>query len=272
MGCSQIWLQNRSSSYSKVTDNHNRTLEEYTPPDSPIFGKRAISGVAYIISDILADNKARTQAFGPNSQLFMGKDVKVSVKTGTTNDYRDNWTIGYTPSFVVATWVGNNDNTPMSNIVSGVTGAAPIWHKTSAYMLENYPVEEMALPDDIIGKNICSGSGQLATTGGCSTRFEYFLKTRYQRKMICRFKRCLSIRRLATLQNLDKQTMSKSARKLSSLIRWAIGTAHLALAPLPILDSDPTLPYHKEDGSSCKSPTNRHTDKHTYSACKCESK
>lgn len=168
----------------KVTDNKGRLLEEYTPPDSPIFGKRAIpAGVAYIISDILADNKARTMAFGANSQLFMGKDFKVSVKTGTTNDYRDNWTIGYTPSFVVATWVGNNDNTPMSNIVSGVTGAAPIWHKISAFMLENYPVVEMAMPDDIVGKNICSTSGLIPSTGGCPTRFEYFLKNSLPKKI-----------------------------------------------------------------------------------------
>ncbi len=168
----------------KVTDNQNRVLEEYTPPDSPIFGKRAIpSGVAFIISDILADNKARTMAFGPNSQLFMGKDVKVSVKTGTTNDYRDNWTIGYTPSFVVATWVGNNDNTPMSNIVSGVTGAAPIWHKISAFMLEHYPAVEMSIPDDVIGKNICSTSGLIPSTGGCPTRFEYFLKNSLPKKI-----------------------------------------------------------------------------------------
>jgi membrane carboxypeptidase/penicillin-binding protein len=168
----------------KVTDNQGRILEEYTPPDSPIFGKRAIpSGVAFIISDILADNKARTMAFGPNSQLFLGKDIKVSVKTGTTNDYRDNWTIGYTPSFVVAAWVGNNNNAPMSNVVSGVTGAAPIWHKITEFMLEHYPLSEMAKPDDVIGRNICSGSGLIPSGGGCATRFEYFLKNVQPKKV-----------------------------------------------------------------------------------------
>lgn len=80
------------------------------------------------ISDILSDNQARSSAFGFNSVLNI-KNQKVSVKTGTSNDLKDNWTIGYNNKYLVATWVGNNDSTPMSNIASGITGASPIWSK-----------------------------------------------------------------------------------------------------------------------------------------------
>lgn len=86
------------------------------------------------ITDILSDNSARAPAFGQNSNLNI-KKAKVAVKTGTSNDFRDNWTIGYTDNFLVATWVGNNDNSPMSQVVSGITGAAPIWAKTVNFLL-----------------------------------------------------------------------------------------------------------------------------------------
>lgn len=107
---------------------------------------------SYIISNILADNVARTPAFGPNSQLNIpGKTV--SVKTGTTNDIRDNLTIGYTPSYTVAVWVGNNDNTPMNpRLASGITGAAPIWNKIMTYILQDIPDEKFEVPEGIIVK------------------------------------------------------------------------------------------------------------------------
>ena len=118
----------------KVTDRNGKILEEYKPPDSPIFGKKVLpQGVAFIISNILSDNNARMLEFGPSSELKI-PDKTVSVKTGTTNDLRDNWTIGYTPSFVVSTWVGNNDNEPMNGLASGITGAAPIWNTIMTYL------------------------------------------------------------------------------------------------------------------------------------------
>lgn len=164
----------------KVVNGQGRVLEQYSAPTSPIFGKKVLpTGVAFIISHILADNGARLLAFGPSSELKIGKNLPVSVKTGTTNDYRDNWTIGYTPSFVVTVWVGNNDNTPMSGLASGITGAAPIWNKLMTYLLANNPVQQMSLPTNIIGKTICSTSGLYpppADKGSCPTRFEYFIK------------------------------------------------------------------------------------------------
>jgi 1A family penicillin-binding protein len=158
----------------KVTDPRGRVLEEYKPVKSPIFGKKVLpEGVSFIISDILSDNGARTLAFGENSLLRIpGKTVP--VKTGTTNDFRDNWTIGYTPSYVVAVWVGNNDNTPMSGLVSGVTGAAPIWNGIMRQLLANKPDERIARPSSVIARQICANSG-LLPGGGCQTRLEYFI-------------------------------------------------------------------------------------------------
>lgn len=161
----------------KVQDAKGQILEEYKPPKSPIFGEKALPpGAAFIISDILADNGARTMAFGPNSALRIPGKV-VSVKTGTTNDFKDNWTIGYTPSFVVGVWVGNNDNTPMSGLVSGITGAAPIWHNIMTEILKGKPVEVMARPGDVIARQVCVNSGLLpAANGSCPTRLEYFIR------------------------------------------------------------------------------------------------
>ncbi|NWF67680.1 MAG: transglycosylase domain-containing protein [Chloroflexi bacterium] len=89
--------------------------------------------IAFLMSDILRDNVARSAAMGSNSVLNTG-NVITSVKTGTTNDYKDNWTVGFTPNVVVGVWVGNNNGDPMNN-VSGLTGAAPIWNTviTSIY-------------------------------------------------------------------------------------------------------------------------------------------
>jgi len=164
----------------KVTDNKGDTLEEYTPPPSPIFGKKVIpASVAYITSHMLQDNGARSAAFGPNSELRIGNNA-VSVKTGTTNDYRDNWTIGYTKDRLVAVWVGNNDHTPMRGIVSGVTGAAPIWHDLMTHLLEGQKVEFPKPPADVVGRVVCANSGLVPPPDGtpdrCPTRFEYFVK------------------------------------------------------------------------------------------------
>lgn len=164
----------------KVTDSSGKVLEEYKAPASSLVGVKAIpEGVAFIISNILGDNGARSASFGSNSPLYI-KGYPVSVKTGTTNDYRDNWTIGYTPSFVVATWVGNNDNTPLRGVVSGITGAAPIWHQIMATLLKNTPPEEFQRPDSVIGRNVCSTSGLIPQPDGspyvCPTRYEYFTK------------------------------------------------------------------------------------------------
>jgi membrane carboxypeptidase/penicillin-binding protein len=120
--------------------------------------------------------------FGPNSELVIPNHA-VSVKTGTTNDLKDNWTIGFTPQYLVAVWVGNNDNSSMNPyLVSGITGAAPIWNTLMTKVLKGKPDLWPKQPDGIVGARICSLSGLLPpndnTEGdpGCPIRFEYFIK------------------------------------------------------------------------------------------------
>jgi 1A family penicillin-binding protein len=146
----------------KITDSTGNVLEE--KQDKAIQKTQVINpGVAFIISDILADDNARAMEFGINSPLNILNNY-VSVKTGTSDDKRDNWTIGYTPNYVVATWVGNNDNSPMNQyLASGITGAAPIWHDIITNLLSNSSSAGMATPSNIIQKD-------------CLGRKEYFIK------------------------------------------------------------------------------------------------
>jgi len=114
---------------------------------------------AYLISDILSDNSARTPAFGSNSILNM--PFRAAVKTGTTNDFRDNWTLGYTPDLAIGVWIGNADYTPMRNI-SGVTGAAPLWADVMQWAVENMldgQPSNFRRPASIEEETICSISG-----------------------------------------------------------------------------------------------------------------
>lgn len=132
---------------------------------------------AYLISHILLDNNARSGAFGSSSQLVVPKQV-VSVKTGTTNDLRDNWTVGYTPEYLTAVWVGNNDNTPMNrSLVSGVTGAAPIWNGIMRVVLKDKKEMWPDKPTDVVSSNICVTSGLISDPAApCPTRSEFFWK------------------------------------------------------------------------------------------------
>jgi len=131
----------------EVTDYAGHVIQKNPTAD----GVQAVKAdVAWILSNILSDNTARMSAFGPNSSLVIpGKTV--SVKTGTTDSKRDNWTIGYTPSILTAVWVGNNNNAPMDPMLtSGITGAAPIWHDIMTELLKNKPDEVPLMPDTIV--------------------------------------------------------------------------------------------------------------------------
>lgn len=174
----------------KVTDSKGKVLYEYKETK----GRGVLDpGIAYIISDILADNGARTAAFGSNSILNIpGKTV--AVKTGTTDEKKDNWAVGYTPSIVVGVWVGNNDNTVMSpSVASGVTGASPIWNKIMQAALKGKPNEPFEKPGNV---NQVEVDGLLTGQphGGSPTRREYFVSGTepksqsgaYQNLKVCR--------------------------------------------------------------------------------------
>jgi len=124
------------NSIISVEDYRGKILEKFSQPK----GELVLSPeTSFIISDILSDNKARESAFGARSSLVI-PDEEVAVKTGTTNEKRDNWTNGYTRKYFVGVWVGNNDNTPMNPVLtSGITGAAPIWHRVMQLTLQVNP-------------------------------------------------------------------------------------------------------------------------------------
>lgn len=127
---------------------------------------------AYLISSILSDNTARAPIFG-SSLTVPGRTV--AVKTGTTDDSRDAWTIGYTPQLAVGVWVGNNNNDAMLNGGSGMAG--PIWVKTMQQALKGAPNTGFTLPSDIVRRSVCYSNGGLAQNGSYGTYQEYFLVT-----------------------------------------------------------------------------------------------
>jgi len=146
---------NKPLAILKVEDEKGNILEEYDRKD----GKRVLDEeVARQINDILSDDNARSYIFGANSALTL-PDRPVAAKTGTTNDYRDAWTMGYTPSLVCGVWVGNNDNSKMKHGAAGGVVAAPIWHSFMQKALKNTPAEDFTLPKPIItGKPILDGN------------------------------------------------------------------------------------------------------------------
>ncbi len=126
-----------------------------TPPEG--WGQPVISAeTAYLLTDILSDNAARTPAFGPNSPLALS--FPAAVKTGTTNDYKDNLTLGFTPELVTGVWVGNADNSAMAAGTSGVTGAAPIWHTFMETVLAGHS-SPFVRPGGVVERTICTLSG-----------------------------------------------------------------------------------------------------------------
>lgn len=124
----------------KIEDKDDNVLEEFSSHSQPVLDRN----IALLISDILIDNNARAPMFGERSWLYF-PDRQVAVKTGTTNNYRDAWVVGYTPSFAAGVWVGNNDNTSMEKKVAGFI-AAPLWNAFFAEALKKLPVEEFEKP------------------------------------------------------------------------------------------------------------------------------
>ncbi|OGH53363.1 MAG: hypothetical protein A3G15_05075 [Candidatus Levybacteria bacterium RIFCSPLOWO2_12_FULL_40_10] len=165
-------VKKEAFSIDEVKDRKGKTI--YKHKDQK--GVKVLSEeVAFLISHILLDNNARSEVFGTNSLLNIAGRT-VSVKTGTTDSKRDNWAVGYTPSFVVASWVGNNDNTPMHpTIASGVTGATPIWRRITQFVLKGKPDERFGEPQSVVAMQIDAFSGGLPRDGQ-PTRSEYFLK------------------------------------------------------------------------------------------------
>lgn len=156
----------------KVEDSRGKVLYEYKSARA----KQVLSHEeAFLINHILSDNNARLITFGVNSLLNMG-NRPVAVKTGTTNDRRDNWAIGWSPSVIVGSWVGNNDNSPMKQVASGVSGASLIWRRIMLEALNKYPAANFEIPAGIVSRDVDLISGYISHDGWPS-RPEYFIES-----------------------------------------------------------------------------------------------
>lgn len=159
-----------SSYLLNIKDKSGQVLYQWQPPkpEAPVIDPR----VTFLINDILSDNEARLPSFGNHSALQIGR--LAAAKTGTTTDFRDNWTIGYTPGLVVGVWVGNADNTPMIK-VSGVSGAGPIWNDFMRMALADTPEETFDHPDGLVQVEVCAVSGLLPTPLCPRRRLDWFI-------------------------------------------------------------------------------------------------
>lgn len=158
----------------EVTDSNGKVLEK----DVSFTGRQVADPRAvWVLTDILSDNNARTPAFGGRSRLYIPGNNKVAVKTGTSNDLKDNWTLGFTPDITVGVWVGNNDGKPMNaRLASGLTGAAPIWHRAITYYLKDHPNPEFPKPEGVVDAWVGSLSGMVQYEDKEDRRIEYFVQ------------------------------------------------------------------------------------------------
>jgi len=155
----------------RVEDKDGQIIYEY---DQPQQREILTPQLAYLMNDILSDRNARCQGFGCPNALELPDNRPAAVKTGTTNNYLDAWTVGYTPQLVTGVWVGNTDNSPMEN-VPGSKGAAPIWHALMGWAHQNENIESWAQPAGLIRQNVCEVSG-LVPTEHCQTVTEFFIE------------------------------------------------------------------------------------------------
>ncbi|MFZ2153146.1 MAG: PBP1A family penicillin-binding protein [Microgenomates group bacterium] len=154
----------------KVVGRDGRILEEF----KQVEGKKVMSPQeAFIISNILSDNNNRILTFGAVNGLQVS-GYQVAVKTGTTNDKKDNWTIGWTPNLLATVWVGNNNNTPMLKVASGVSGASPIWKRIMLATLPTRPKQDFPIPSSIVQVEVDKISGYAAHDGFPATSM-YFI-------------------------------------------------------------------------------------------------
>jgi 1A family penicillin-binding protein len=161
--------------WRKVTDRYGKVLDEMHPERAD----QVISPqVAFLMTSVLSDDKARELEFGTNSGLKLSRPA--AAKTGTTDAFRDNWTIGYTPNLVTGVWVGNANNDKMNDII-GITGAGPIWHDFMEEALRPLPVENFVIPPGIVKERVSDLTGMLVTSSG-NPQYKWTVDSSGQRK------------------------------------------------------------------------------------------
>ncbi len=154
----------------RVEDRQGNVLYRYDQPESDTILSPQL---AYLMNDILSDRQSRWAAMGHPNPLELSNDRPAAAKTGTTNDFRDAWTIGYTPQLAVGAWVGNTDNHMMNNL-PGIRGAGPIWNAVMEYALQDKPAVSFVRPEGLVERSVCAVSGKQAT-GHCPTVTELFI-------------------------------------------------------------------------------------------------
>lgn len=157
----------------RIEDNEGNIIYEYR---EPVDEQVVDPALAFLLTDILSDNAARAPAFGYNSLLKRDfEDRPIAAKTGTTNNFRDNWTVGFTPQLVTAVWVGNNNNEPMKD-VTGLSGAAPIWHDVMLHYHRDLPITFWQRPPGLVATQVDAVSGLLPTEHTPQAVTELFLE------------------------------------------------------------------------------------------------
>jgi len=155
----------------RVEDRNGQILYEVDQPDSKqILDTR----LAYLITNILSDRKARIPAFGHPNALELANERPAAAKTGTTNNFSDNWTVGYTPQIVVGVWQGNPEGDDYMINTPGSRGAAYIWHAVMEYALQDQPILSFPRPEGLKEVTVCAVSG-LKPNGHCPTRTELMI-------------------------------------------------------------------------------------------------
>lgn len=162
------------TSVLEITDNQGHAIYKYDEAHPK--GVRALrEDVSFLVSSMLSDKPARYHEFSPGNYLEL-QDRPAAAKTGTTDSFRDNWTVGYTPYLATGVWAGNSNNVEMTQNTIGITGAAPIWHDVMELASQQYnlPPDDFAVPADV-HKGVVSASTGLAPTAGGATVEDWFI-------------------------------------------------------------------------------------------------
>ncbi len=143
---SQDGIKHKQTFILKIEDSQGKTVEEYKDQSEQVIEPQYIR----LINDILTDIEARSLLFSSSLSLTTFPNQEVALKTGTTNDYRDAWAMGYTPSLTIGVWAGNNDNQPMEKRGGSILAAVPIWHAFLKEALKEMPLETFPRPEVIL--------------------------------------------------------------------------------------------------------------------------
>ncbi len=231
------WIE--PTGIQRVLDAQGQTL--FTAPGNrqrDVLDRR----VAYLITDILSDEWARLPSFGEQSALYIGRPA--AAKTGTTTDWRDNWTVGYTPDLLTAVWVGNANNEPMYQ-VSGITGAGPIWHDLMIWALKGRPAREFVRPEGLVEQEVCALSG-LRPNAYCSHRRRELFIADTEPTAVCDWHQLIAIDTVTGLRATAATPPERVRQRVYAVypaeaLAWAIGQDIPQPPPDPQA-ADPTLP------------------------------